>query len=307
MKYSDEDLIKVRRLLGQESNLLLQIVVDLMSISLGVFFVYVLYKRGTTVDKNIAEGFGAMILLYAANLRYKYRAIAAINLLEKSDNENAIKCKKVDMVYIFGFGMLFAISLIAVLFIKSKPHNPKEFISTNYIDLIAYPLFGCLAGYLLWGAITEYNRGAGKEKHENTQNPRTPRYNVYYLAATICISLLGLVLIFGDILFFKTPIQDYIMPMLFVGLLMFMQLLIYRKFEEDEYLKLINVPRPAFSFEQLLRRRWPVWIIGGFAIPLWKFKAVGAFLFLFIMYFPWQRRLFIRSQEEFKRDPPRSN
>ena len=125
----------------------------------------------------------------------------------------------------------------------------------------------------------------------------------YHHNGLLGMSAVGLLILVADFVLWGIETHDYVAPSLIVGLLMVLQLMLDVRHVEEEYRFLTTAPYRPTNSRQLLRRlkrKWPTLL----SIPLlFIFRAhkVGALVLLFmILFYPYRRQLYLRSQEEFK-------
>jgi hypothetical protein len=111
--------------------------------------------------------------------------------------------------------------------------------------------------------------------------------------------LLGLALLAFDYTWLRRTPEDLVAPAIAVGLLMAVQYILDRMYVDEEYLMLTTAPPVCPSLSRRLGRKWPVLAL-LITLPFWgALRPIGFFFVYTLFWYPWQKRMYLRSHEEF--------
>lgn len=179
----------------------------------------------------------------------------------------------------------------------SRDHDLKKLIVKLVVDLPIFAVSGYAVGVWSWGSAREKAiERAIKLKHGMIK--RVPFDKGFHPMGLIAMSMFGALIVAGDIYFTKTRLADYAIPAVFVGILMLILLFLDYQFSEEEYRIRTTEPNPGFTLGQLIRYKWPVFIILMLMIPFGPYKIAGPMFISIIFWYPLQRRMYLRSQRE---------
>ena len=133
-----------------------------------------------------------------------------------------------------------------------------------------------------------------------TRKPFSIGYHHYGI---IGISVVGVLIIWADIFFMRSSPSDYLVPAVVIGSITIVQVILDMHHAEEWYSMLTTAPYRCTSFRQFIRLRWPSFFLIAAMSIFDVVKVAGVFFTLLIFYYPYQKRLYLRSQNEFKDHP----
>lgn len=174
------------------------------------------------------------------------------------------------------------------------------------IERAVYFLIFLALGYL-WGMVAWKFTGRrvieDRIAKEKGATKRVPMASEFHPVGLIIVSLIGVQIIAFHIYIMKCTLADYAVPAIVVCVIMLIQLLLDYRHTEEEYLIRTTSPSLGFTFGQLVRFKWPVFLLCFLMQPLGIVKVGGLFLACLIFSYPYQRRFYRRSQAEFGDHP----